>query len=245
MGCGREVILAVYDSPVFHGRLGSLHGCPLFLGVGAYVVARRSIVYIDGLNLDHGVLRGTTDRWLDLERLFTRLRPDDELELIRYFTARVMGAHRSPQESYLRALATLPLVEVCFGKFKSKRVKCGVAACGFSGARWYRVPEEKRTDVSIAVTMLEDAVLSRCDRMILVSGDSDLVPGVATVKALFPSIEVIVYVPTRSPVRGAAVELRSSADKARSLPLGLLKHSQFPTIVNDGRGGMIRRPESW
>ena len=55
------------------------------------------------------------------------------------------------------------------------------------------VNEEKRTDVNIAIQMLEDAYEDRCDKLILVSGDSDLVPAVIRVRNL--GKKVLVYIP--------------------------------------------------
>lgn len=52
---------------------------------------------------------------------------------------------------------------------------------------------------------------------------SDLVPVVNMVKTRFPAKQITVYVPSRNPVRGAAVGLRAAADKNRDLPLNLLK----------------------
>lgn len=208
-------------------------------------MAKRSIVYIDGFNLYYGALRGGPNKWLDLQRYFTLLRPDDDLQHVRYFTARIVGPTSVNQEAYLRALETLPLVTIYLGKFKTKRVVCRVEACTFAGDRRFPTPEEKRTDVNIAIYMLDDAYQDLCDRFIVVSGDSDLVPAVNIVKSRFPDKEVIVYVPSRSPVRGAAVELRSAADKNRGLPLALLKKCQLPPRVADGTGGGIEKPASW
>ena len=208
-------------------------------------MAKRSIVYIDGFNLYYGALRGGPDKWLDLQRYFSRLRPDDDLQQVRYFTARIVGPSSSNQEAYLRALETLPLVTTYLGKFKTKRVVCRATACTFQGDRRFPTPEEKRTDVNIAITMLDDAYQNNCDRLVVVSGDSDLVPAVNMVKSRFPEKEVVVYVPSRSPIRGAAVELRSAADKDRGLPLALLGRSQLPPQVSDGMGGWISKPPSW
>ncbi len=117
--------------------------------------------------------------------------------------------------------------------------------CSFSGPRIFQMPEEKHTDVNIAVQMVVDAFDGACDRMVLVSGDSDLVPGVKLVKSRFPNIKIQVYVPSRSPTRGAAVELRSYADRARDLPLQLLRPAQFPNKVPDGFGGFVQKPANW
>ena len=105
--------------------------------------------------------------------------------------------------------------------------------------------EEKRTDVNIALQMLDDTYSDRCDRLIVVSGDSDLVPAVDMVKTLFPEKTVIVYVPARNRQRGAAAELRGSADSDHTLPLALLRHCHFPNQVPDDRGGFITKPPDW
>lgn len=208
-------------------------------------MSRRSIIYIDGFNLYYGAVKGSPYKWLDIQRMCERLRQDDEIQLVRYFTALVDGASRASQDAFLRALATSPKVEIILGKFKSKRFKCRVSACSYSGSRFYLGTEEKRTDVAIAVTLLDDAYQDKADRFVIISGDSDLVPAVNLLKHRFPAKQVFVYVPTRDPTRGAAVELRSAADKNRSLPMELIHRSQFPQEMPDGHGGMIRKPADW
>ena len=211
----------------------------------AVSVVKRSVVCIDGFNLYYGAVRGTPYRWLDLERFFRLARPHDDIQAIRYFTALISGPTRPHQETYLQALATLPLVEIVLGRFKTKRIRCRVEACSYTGNRLFPQEEEKHTDVNIGVRMLDDAYQDVCDRFILVSGDSDLVPAVRMVKTRFPSKEVILYVPATNPVRGAAVELRAAADKDRLLPLQLLTRAQLPARVPDASGGYLTKPPSW
>ena len=208
----------------------------------------RTIIYIDGFNLYYGALKGTPHKWLNLERYFSLLRPHDDIRAIKYFTAMVTGPTRAHQVTYLNALATLPLVEVILGKFKKKRVHCGEPSCSHAGNRLFETVEEKRTDVNIAVLMLDDAYQNACDQFVLISGDSDLVPALNLIRARFPSKRIVVYVPhslALSTTRGFAVELRSAAHVNRDLPLNLLKLSQFPSSVPDGAGGSITKPAAW
>lgn len=206
----------------------------------------RTIVYIDGFNLYYGAVRATPRlKWLNIERFCRLLRPHDDIRVIRYFSALVRGPTLANQQTYLRALSTTPVVDVILGKFKSKTVKCGAAGCTWGGFKLYSVPEEKRTDVNIAVFMLDDAYQNLCDQLIIFSGDSDLVPAVNMVRLRFPQKKIIVYVPSRNPVRGAAVELRTSAHVNKTLPLQLLAHAQFPNNLSDGLGGVISRPPDW
>ncbi len=206
---------------------------------------KRSMIYVDGFNLYYGSVRGTPHKWLNLQRLFERLRPDDDIQAIQYFTALIDGPTRANQETYLKALETLPKVSIILGRFKMKRFTCRVRDCTFSGSRVYVGTEEKHTDVNIGVRLMDDAYRDRADRFVIVSGDSDLVPAVNMLKTRFPRRQVIVYVPSRSPVRGAAVELRSAADKARTLPMALIQRCQFPPTLPDGHGSVITKPVDW
>lgn len=205
----------------------------------------RTAVYIDGFNLYYGALKGTQYKWLDLDRYFRLLRPNDDLQCIRYFTAMVNGPTKPNQETYLKALATTPMVTAILGKFKNKRIKCTLPGCSYSGSRFFKTPEEKRTDVNIAVYMLDDAYQDVCDHLLLISGDSDLVPAVRTISMRFPAKPITVYVPARDPTRGSAVELRTAAHRNRDLPLNLLPHAQFPSTIPDGMGGILSKPASW
>lgn len=82
----------------------------------------RTNVYIDGFNLFYGALKGTRYKWLDLEALCRHLLPKDSINRIRYFTARVSARPDDlqlpvRQDTYFRALATLPAVSVHLGEF--------------------------------------------------------------------------------------------------------------------------------
>jgi uncharacterized LabA/DUF88 family protein len=202
-------------------------------------------VYIDGFNFYYGAIRGSPHKWLNLQRYFELLRPDDDLQLVKYFTALTSGRSKARQEAYLRALGTLPKLEAIFGKFKVKQIQCRHLTCAHPGDRIFASQEEKRTDVNIAIHLVNDAYKNVCDTFVIVSGDSDLVPAINMLKTLFPAKKVVVYVPARNATRGAAVELRSAADTDRLLPLNILPLAQFPATIPDGAGGTIVKPPSW
>lgn len=206
---------------------------------------KRAVIYVDGFNLYYGAIRGGTDKWLDLAKYFGTIRRDDDVLRIFYFTAVVSGDAAKNQAVYLRALSTTPSVSIILGRFKEKSVDCGVAGCCHPGPRKYAISAEKRTDVNIALQMLQDAYEDFADLFIVVSGDSDLVPAVDRVRTRFPHKRVIVYVPARDPHRSAAVELRAAAHASRNLPLNLLARSQFPPTIQDGSGQVISKPFGW
>jgi hypothetical protein len=89
----------------------------------------RTIVYVDGFNFYYGEVRGTSWKWLDPAALFQKvLGPQNKLEKVKYFTARVQPSPRDPdvnvrQDAYLRALqAHCRLVELHFEHFLRHRI---------------------------------------------------------------------------------------------------------------------------
>lgn len=206
---------------------------------------KTSNVYIDGFNLYFGVLKDTRHKWLDLQRLFERLRPDDDIQMIHYFSAPVGGANQPDQQRYLDALATCPKVQITLGRYTYREMTCRVRGCRHVGSRQFKRPEEKQTDVNIALQMLDDAFVGSAERFVLVTGDSDLVPAINRVRRRAPTIEVIVYVPSNHPNRGAAVELRGAAHKHRTLPPLMLPRCQFPPTLTGLSGTPITKPADW
>ena len=82
-------------------------------------------VYVDGFNLYYGALKGTKFKWLNLVELARHVLPADHtIDKLIYFTARVSGVsdRGAPrrQQVYLKALNTLPEVEIHFGSFLAK-----------------------------------------------------------------------------------------------------------------------------
>jgi 6-hydroxy-3-succinoylpyridine 3-monooxygenase len=240
-----ENFIQCLQLPGLHTRVGGrfFWDRPFFLP--ASFVANRSIIYIDGFNFYYGAIKGTPHKWLNLSEFCRRLRKDDEIRHIRYFTSIVNGPAQVRQYAFLGALSTLPLVNVIRGQFRERDIDCLHVGCTFPGERVFKKHEEKRTDVSIAVTMLTDAYADRCDRLVLISGDSDLAPAVKAVRET--GKRVIVYAPTRD---GAderhASELRRAADKGSNLPVDFLQYCHFPDEVRHQASGTVyRKPASW
>ncbi len=48
-------------------------------------------VYIDGFNLYYGAVKNTPYRWLNLSALCRHMLPNDQIQSIKYFTAKVSG----------------------------------------------------------------------------------------------------------------------------------------------------------
>lgn len=89
-------------------------------------------IYVDGFNLYYGGLRNTPFKWLDLHKMSQTLFPNDTINTIKYFTARVSARPNDPdqpirQQTYFRALETTPNFGVIEGRFLTKSIRMPVA----------------------------------------------------------------------------------------------------------------------
>lgn len=211
---------------------------------------KKSIVYVDGFNLFYGFLKNEKNKkWLNLQYYFEKLRTDDDIVKIKYFTTLVKGKKRNNQESYLKALSTLSKVQIIFGKFKTQTYTC-LVNCGYTGDKTYSDQIEKRTDVNIASHLVADSVLlNDTKKLIIVSGDSDLIPAIEMAKQISPKKQIIVYIP-HDPVKlknskKVSSDIRKAADKHKNLPVDLIVKSQFDNEIIDDYGNKICKPLTW
>ena len=126
------------------------------------------IAYVDGFNLYHGLRDKYRRRylWLDLEHLVRRLRPQDRIVAVRYFTALVRDEPPAldRQRAYLDALgAHSATAEIILGRYQAKTV-----ACRRCGSIWTSY-EEKETDVNIAVSLVADAAAGASDIALIIT----------------------------------------------------------------------------
>lgn len=207
----------------------------------------RTTVYVDGFNLYYGALKGTPYRWLDLDRLFKRVLPRENITQIRYFTAKVSGKvdPKAPirQQIYLRALATLPSVSVHFGTFLTSSVSMPLAAPPPIGPRRVNVVkvEEKGSDVNLACALLIDGFRHRAETVVVVSNDSDLEAPVGLARSEL-GLRVGVLNPHRPGKRSRT--LSRDAHFVKEIPVSALAASQFPAILVDAHG-RFRKPANW
>jgi uncharacterized LabA/DUF88 family protein len=156
---------------------------------------RRVIAYIDGFNLYHAIadLRKPHLKWLDLWKLAESICGNNETVVeVNYYTAYATWRPDASlrHREFVKAL-THTGVNCVIGHFKEKRRQC--VRCG---ATWTG-HEEKETDVAIATNLIADAFLDRFDRALVISADTDLVPGIKAVRQHFPRKAVNVIAPPR------------------------------------------------
>ena len=200
----------------------------------------RVITYVDAFNLYFGLKDSGYRRylWLNVQQLARNLlKPGQELVMTKYFTARVSQPPDKVkrQSTFLEALGTLPDFQIYYGKYQLNPQKC--YKCGFLDY----VPNEKMTDVQIAVQLLSDAYQNLYDTAILVSADSDLVPPVEMVKRLFNNKRVVVAFPPKR----YSKQLMILANSYFHISRVTLSKSLFPSEVPKPDGFVLKCPESW
>jgi uncharacterized LabA/DUF88 family protein len=204
-------------------------------------------VYTDGLNLYYGALRGTPYKWLDLEKLARRLLPQDEIAFIRYFSARVSARFgevdsQVRQSVYLRALQSNPLVHVHLGYVKQKERMLPLSSNKKHPLEMVLVTidEEKGSDVSLAVHLLNDTFHGAIDKALLVTNDGDFKEAIRL--ARINGIDVGVVAPWKFPANKHLQAVLSFEIPWRP---EILKKCQMEQSVRDAKGREVNRPKAW
>lgn len=217
----------------------------------------KTTVYIDGFNLYYGALKGTPFRWLDLSALAANLLPKNDVQLIKYFTARVKSrpSRHDPaadQQAYLRALGTLPNLRIYYGHYLSHVRRLPMAAPGggvlvVNGQTQFASvlkEEEKGSDVNLAAHLVHDAHLGRFEVAVVVSNDSDLATPVELVAREIGLPVGVVNPHADRAGSSPSVQLRQAASFVKSLRKSHLKRSLFPPVLSDSVG-TIHKPVVW
>ncbi|MCL1933523.1 MAG: NYN domain-containing protein [Candidatus Azobacteroides sp.] len=163
-------------------------------------MTERVTFYVDGFNFYYGLrAKKRNDKnwqrayWIDVVKLFSQfLSPNQTLEKVIYFTASPLNQDKSNRQgAFLNANKLLngDKFEVVRGKYLKKTVEC--PNCKYAISR----PEEKKTDVNVAIRMIGDCVDDKTDVVVLVSGDSDMLPPLEFIQQKYPKKRIRVYFP--------------------------------------------------
>jgi uncharacterized LabA/DUF88 family protein len=207
---------------------------------GELAVVSRAIAYVDGFNLYNGIHDAYNHRylWLDLVKLFERLRPKNELIRVKYFTSILIDEPdaQGRHAEYISALqAAYPdKVEVILGRYQRKDMVC--RACGAS----WRSYEEKETDVNIAVALVADALAGEAENLYIVSADSDLVPAIKLIQARKPDLFSVAFFPPKR----RSDELLKLMPSSYVIGQQKLRDAQLPEEVA-GASATYSRPAKW
>jgi NYN domain len=204
----------------------------------------RAYVYIDGFNLYYGALKRTPYKWLDLGQLCRQMLPNDTIESIQYFTARVSARPYNlsaplDQQAYLRALRTVPNLSITFGHFLTHSVRMVVTGSNPMQKVFVDKTEEKGSDVNLAAHLLRDSFLRKFETAVLVTNDSDLAEPVRIVRH-----DIGLPVGILNPHQRHSVVLKNLATFVKRIRQADLIASQFPAVIADAKGE-IRKPAGW
>lgn len=207
--------------------------------------------YVDGFNFYHGLTEGSPYKWCDLVRLCRLFLPSGELNKVKLFAAYSkeyfddMGKPKR-QNTYLRALRTLPEFEFVPSKFSSfvKNMpleKSPRDKPEFSIVRGYK---EKGADVNLACNLLGDAIRKEYDIAIVITNDSDLVEPIRVARYDLGR-KVFLLSPCKKGSTRISKELMTVSNYHKIITEEHLKKSLFPNIVLTKNKTQIHKPKTW
>lgn len=215
----------------------------------------KTNVYVDGLNLYYGCLKGTPFRWLDIAKLCRTELLQNQINRIRYFTA-LVGEHpgdpQQPfrQQIYLRALCTIPNLTIHYGQFLRNPIRMPLVNPPATGPNTVEVwrTEEKASDVNLASYLLLDAFNQECEVAAVISNDSDLAEPIRLARRDL-GVKVVVLHPLRKSRPGQKLprpnfQLVKASTKSTVIKEESLAQSQFPSTLTDDVG-TITKPAGW
>lgn len=207
----------------------------------------RTYIYVDGFNVYYRALRGTKFKWLNLPALASGLMSSDNLiQQTRYFTAPVSGkldpGQPQRQQTYLRALQTVPNLTIHLGSFLTKTKLRPLAHPMTGGPTHVEVlnSEEKGSDVNLASYLIHDAWRDLFDVALIFSQDTDLLEPVRIVKEEIGKPVGVVVLDGLQPGR-----LAKAGSFQRQITPARLAAAQLPQSILLPNGKLISCPPSW
>jgi uncharacterized LabA/DUF88 family protein len=101
-----------------------------------------------------------------------------------------------------------------------------------------RRSQEKGTDVSLGVHLVNDALLGRFETGVVISNDSDLLEAIRIVQSMGKTVGVL------SPCKHPSRALVREATFVKVIRGGVLAASQLPVVLSDEKGP-LHKPENW
>ena len=201
----------------------------------------RVNMYFDGFNFYYGLKSKSWKQfyWLDLVTFAEQfLRPQQVVYTVNYFSAVPHDSGKADRQDLLFSANKLnPRFSLFLGKYMKKNITCHNCATKF------QTFEEKQTDVLIAIKMIRDVVLDKCDVTMLVSADSDLIPPIDFIGEINPMHKIVVLFP---PGR-FSFDLKSKANATIQLDRHHDKflNAMLPDAVTLSNGYVCSRPANW
>lgn len=199
-------------------------------------------VYVDGFNLYHAIknLKNSHLKWLNLRSLAEKFidKKTEVINKVYYFSAvakHLDQAIQSRHSAYISALESQN-IEYVAGNFKLKMIKNGRQ----------KIPkyEEKETDVNIAIHIVRDAFMSNCDKMLVITNDTDITPALKMALKCNQKLQIKVLTP---PTYKLHYTLKTIVKQKK--PIVLLKEhlerSLLPEQITLPSGKLIKIPKAY
>ncbi len=206
----------------------------------------KTNIYVDGFNFYYGALKRTPYKWLNIAKLCQLLLPKNQIHRIKYFTATVNDRPNdlelsTRQQTYFRALKTIPELEIILGHFLTQKCMMPLAGQTAGHPKYAKVikTEEKGSDVNLAVHLLNDGHKRDYEVAVLITNDSDLLEAVRIVRQ-----ELNLPVGILNPYKRPSQVLMQHASFIKPIRKGALAASQFSDTLTDANGE-FHKPVSW
>ncbi len=225
----------------------------------------RIFFYVDGFNLYHMRLqRQRQFRWLNLKSLADQLVSANRIvERVNFYTARVSAKidadAPAKQQLYLAALATVPEIEIHYGRFLfgEKWVHLTQPPAAMPANYTWNLPaplkvqavkiEEKGSDVNLASHLVRDAMRGDFDEALVISNDTDLVEPIRIVTQEL-GLRVGIVAPRRARKGQTPIpspSLRNVSSFVVYIDDAHLGNAQFASPLARAKGGPLVKPAGW
>jgi NYN domain len=212
----------------------------------------RAGFYVDGFNLYHAIdsLRSEAEnrlphlKWLDLRKLCALFidKKTEVIERILWCSAyptktvqtdadkQALQRHRA----YVKALEATR-VEVLMGHFNYPTIDCPLKGCD----KQYVKPNEKCTDINLALHAVDDALFGKVDVVYIMSADSDQAATASFIRQRKPDLKIVAIAP---PGREHSQDILSYTSSDSTISLDNLEACLLPKIVLKGGKHAVDRP---
>ena len=201
------------------------------------------------------MLRGTSNKWLDLVNLFKSyvLNAEAQLVEVRYYTAPVLGrmcddaASPSRQRQYFQALKTLYPSELTIveGRISPstpvRRLVTQIDGHPLIEKVQVYDFEEKKSDVNIAADLITGAWTKAYEQAVLCTNDTDLEGALLAVRKHHPHIKLGLVAPIQNP-RYIAKDLKNAVHWSKALSQIHIQNAQLPDRIPNSA---IKKPDAW
>lgn len=211
--------------------------------------------FVDGFNLYHAIdknFKANKYKWLNLRLLAENIKkPEEKIKNILYFSAYCSWnkEKKDKHKLYVRALSSVGVrlikgsfcnVEKSFTKTKNEVVSSDKIFDELPNNLVFKTYEEKKTDVNIAVSLIEEAISENYDVFYILSADSDFAPALKYIKKHHRKIKLVSVLPPKS----SGYKIKQVCDNQIYLTEDLLKKSLFNNEIKIGES-ILEKPLNW